>query len=155
MGEINDYVSPICLPYDNDSDNYMTNRMDVDGETREILTEVAGWGATNKVGRDPADVLQYLGVNVTDTDNCKDIYSKRGGVLNEKQICAGGEKGKDSCVGDSGSALMRSRPAGFLDQWDIIGVVSFGPRLCGTEGVPGVYTRVNSYIDWILDTVAQ
>jgi len=42
-----------------------------------------------------------------------------------------------------------------LDRWDLIGVVSFGPRLCGTEGVPGVYARVNSYLDWILDTVQQ
>ena len=41
------------------------------------------------------------------------------------------------------------------DRWDLIGVVSFGPRLCGTEGVPGVYARVNSYLDWILDTVGS
>jgi len=155
---INDFVSPICLPYANDNDDYMKNRIDVDGDEYMIETEVAGWGATNKVGRDPADVLQFLPVNVTDSDNCKEIYSKRGGILTGKQICAGGEKGKDSCVGDSGSALMRSRPptpTNPVDQWDIIGVVSFGPRLCGTEGVPGVYTRVNSYIEWILDTVSQ
>jgi len=62
---------------------------------------------------------------------------------------------QDSCVGDSGSGLMRSLPdrQRTIDRWDLIGVVSFGPRLCGTEGVPGVYTRVNSYLDWILDTV--
>ena len=41
------------------------------------------------------------------------------------------------------------------DRWDLIGVVSFGPRLCGTEGVPGVYASVNSYLDWILDTVGS
>ena len=61
-------------------------------------------------------------------------------------------------MGDSGSGLMRSVPdleAGPPDRWDLIGVVSFGPRLCGTEGVPGVYARVNSYLDWILDTVAS
>ena len=60
-------------------------------------------------------------------------------------------------MGDSGSGLMRSVPdlqtGG--DRWDLIGVVSFGPRLCGTEGVPGVYARVNSYLDWILDTVGS
>ena len=44
---------------------------------------------------------------------------------------------------------------GEVGRWDLIGVVSFGPRLCGTEGVPGVYARVNSYLDWILDTVAS
>ncbi len=56
-------------------------------------------------------------------------------------MCAGGEKDKDSCVGDSGSALMREND-GVSSPWKIIGVVSFGPRRCGTEGVPGVYTRV-------------
>jgi len=94
---------------------------------------------------------------VTDAEECKEIYAERGGVLTEKQICAGGVKGKDSCVGDSGSGLMRSLPdrQRTIDRWDLIGVVSFGPRLCGTEGVPGVYTRVNSYLDWILDTISS
>ena len=52
---------------------------------------------------------------------------------------------KDSCVGDSGSGLMRNvrELESGKERWDLIGVVSFGPRLCGTEGVPGVYARVN------------
>ena len=95
-------------------------------------------------------------------------------MLTGTQICAGGEAGKDSCVGDSGSGLMRlvlddevSDWSGLLlapSDWSmlqvspfyqshLIGVVSFGPRFCGTQGVPGVYSRVNSFLDWILDTV--
>jgi len=83
------------------------------------------------------------------------MYETRGGILTNKQICAGGEKGKDSCVGDSGSGLMRTDPnmTPGMEKWVLVGVVSYGPRLCGTEGVPGVYTRVQSYLDWILDTV--
>ena len=86
----------------------------------------------------------------------RDIYAQRGGSLTEKQICAGGEPGRDSCVGDSGSGLMRilGIDGGFPQSY-LIGVVSFGPRRCGTKGVPGVYTRVNSYLDWILDTVMK
>ena len=75
-------------------------------------------------------------------------------------MCAGGEDAKDSCVGDSGSALMREEgkvPKDILSKGHhkLIGVVSFGPRRCGTEGVPGVYSRVRSYLDWILDNVRQ
>jgi len=35
----------------------------------------------------------------------------------------------------------------------IYGIVSFGPKRCGKEGVPGVYTRVTKYIPWILSTM--
>jgi len=149
-----DYVSSICLPWADDNENYIDGaRSGADA----AITEVAGWGATTPTGRKPANVLQYLDVSVTDSEDCKDIYKERGGILGSSQICAGGVKGKDSCVGDSGSGLMRGLPDSsgdrVGDKWDLIGVVSFGPRLCGTEGVPGVYTRVNSYLEWILDTV--
>lgn len=53
-------------------------------------------------------------------------------------------------TGDSGGPLMslenqRQNPFYYLS-----GIVSFGPSPCGMEGWPGVYTRVNRYIDWIL-----
>ena len=46
----------------------------------------------------------------------------------------------------------RDKPTS-LPSWYIIGIVSFGPRRCGTDGIPGVYTRVRFYMDWILDNV--
>jgi len=148
----NEFVSEVCLPWWDESENYLSGRFG--GE--EAPVEVAGWGATTRRGGRPAQILQYLGVNVTDGEKCREIYAERGGTLTDKQICAGGEPGKDSCVGDSGSGLMRSlqRPGDFIERSQLIGVVSFGPRLCGTRGVPGVYSRVNSYLPWILDTVA-
>ena len=73
-------------------------------------------------------------------------------------MCAGGQAGKDSCVGDSGSALMREEKSKIIGQqrrYKLIGVVSFGPRLCGTKDIPGVYTKVRNYLDWILEHVRE
>ena len=58
-----DYVSLVCLPYYDDQETYSSNRF---GESN-----VAGWGATTGTGRNPATVLQYLSVNVTDSDQCR------------------------------------------------------------------------------------
>lgn len=31
----------------------------------------------------------------------------------------------------------------------LAGIVSRGPRTCGTASFPAIYTRVNQYLDWI------
>ena len=54
--------------------------------------------------------------------------------------------GKDSCNGDSGGPLIYREYSD--DPWHQIGLVSFGTKACG-KGVPGVYTRVAEYMDWI------
>lgn len=33
--------------------------------------------------------------------------------------------------------------------WIITGIVSFGPLNCGADGIPGVYTKVSSFLKWI------
>ena len=105
-----------------------------------------------------ADRLQHVNLKVVNSDECQAMYSKRGSkISNTSQLCAGGEEGRDSCVGDSGSALMASdtKPGEFFATWKLVGLVSFGPQKCGTENIPGVYSRVRHYIDWIIDIVTS
>jgi len=62
-------------------------------------------------------------------------------------ICAGyGEGGKNSCEGDSGGPLSCHAPDG---RWKLAGIVSWGPIWCSLANRPGVYTRVERYVDWI------
>ena len=54
--------------------------------------------------------------------------------------------GKDSCGGDSGGAFVTRINANY--PWYQLGIISFGSKKCG-QGVPGVFTKVTSYLDWI------
>lgn len=69
-------------------------------------------------------------------------------------MCAGGKDGKDSCGGDSGGPLIVKMQATTYDIRTFQqGIVSYGPKICGIQGLPGVYTRVAYYMDWILDNL--
>jgi len=63
-------------------------------------------------------------------------------------ICAGyGEGGKDLCSGDSGGPLSCHASDG---RWKLAGIVSLSsaPR-CALAKQPGIYVRVERYVDWI------
>ncbi len=59
---------------------------------------------------------------------------------------------KDSCKGDSGAPLVyRSVPN---MPWYLVGLVSYGTDPCGI-GKPGVYTKIDVYLDWISQTIKE
>ncbi|XP_052892810.1 phenoloxidase-activating factor 3-like [Anopheles moucheti] len=136
----NDNVSPICLP--------------VSPVMRTTLKFyfVAGWGATESAPF--SDKLQFTKLSLLANDECErqllivDPYTK----LNDNQICAIGTKLSDNCVGDSGGPLKSISVNARYVQY---GLVSFGLPTCGKQSAPGVYTRVESYINWILDNLEE
>ena len=112
-------------------------------------------------------------MNKNDMMNIMVMFQIQRVTLGDGQVCAGGEAG-DSCAGDSGSALMlevsstvlvtvltrltarclQVMTRNFDPRVLQVGVVSFGPRRCGTRGVPAIYTRVENYVPWIMDSLA-
>lgn len=73
------------------------------------------------------------------------------GLLNENQICAGEINGKDTCSGDSGGPLMLEHNVNSNYLIFLIGIVSYGPAVCGR--MPAVYTYVPNYINWINEVI--
>lgn len=92
-----------------------------------------------------------LRVPMFNKTRCTRRFRKLRSAVGEGQLCAGGEEGKDSCEGDSGGPLMQH--ARYGPPFYLRGVVSFGSTLCG-GGMPGVYTDVAYFMDWILENIS-
>ncbi|GBP04038.1 CLIP domain-containing serine protease 2 [Eumeta japonica] len=131
------FIKPICLPLSDELRRSSFSGWDI---------QVAGWGKTET--RSESDVKMKVRVPVVPIAECREVYQRVSRHISNKQLCAGGVEGQDSCRGDSGGALMGH--ASNSNNWITIGVVSYGPSPCGTKGWPGVYTRVGAYVDWIL-----
>ncbi|XP_054917899.2 uncharacterized protein [Dermacentor andersoni] len=135
---------PICLPTPT-----FTGRALTDQEAYVI-----GWGST-KFGGPSSKELREVSLPIWSNSECKKVYDPlnsqhidRG--ITKEQLCAGRkEGGVDACQGDSGGPLM------VLDsnkRWTLVGIVSFG-HSCASPNFPGVYTRTDSYLDWIRQNV--
>ncbi|XP_027701968.1 cationic trypsin-3-like isoform X2 [Vombatus ursinus] len=105
---------------------------------------ISGWGNTVSSGADYPDLLQCLKAPVLSDSTCRSAYP---GKITSNMICLGFlEGGKDSCQGDSGGPVVCD---GKLQ-----GVVSWGYG-CALKGLPGVYTKVCNYVNWIKQTIAS
>lgn len=69
-------------------------------EVSGAMATVSGWGTTAYEGS-VSDTLQKVLVPVLSKSNCVDTY---GTNIKSSMFCAG-EKGKDSCQGDSGGKI--------------------------------------------------
>jgi len=111
---------------------------------------VTGWGRVDPNNSTRPDVLQYAFIKRWSRQECRSTYDKFLANLDDvvyisnKMLCSGGKK-TDSCKGDSGSPLLQYDSK---SRFTIAGIVSFGPSVCG-GGVPGVFTRVQSFLPWI------
>ena len=90
-------------------------------------------------------------VPVVTNQVCDTVFRRQRTVIGPNQMCAGGENRRESCSGDSGGPLMAVNETG--PPYRAIGLVSFGVTRCGTKNVPGVYTRVGPYLNWIMDNI--
>lgn len=128
------YIKPICLPPN-------------DNVGKKLF--VAGWGKTEKGYS--SNIKLKVSVPLVGKQQCEERYRRAGVMLGFGQICAGGQRGKDSCTGDSGGPLMSvERGSDGAGRWIVVGVVSFGPSPCGLPNWPGVYSRVIDFVPWIL-----
>nr|CAH7731242.1 unnamed protein product [Callosobruchus chinensis] len=130
-------VQPICLPIED---------MDLSGK----FAVVTGWGVTEEGFKSPE--LLKASIPVMPINECRRIY-RHFAPIQDSQICAGGYAGRDSCGGDSGGPMNYVGMVDGSPRFVQYGIVSYGPRQCGTVEKPGIYTRVAYHLEWILDNL--
>ncbi|CAG2115125.1 unnamed protein product [Medioppia subpectinata] len=129
-------INSVCLP---------EKGLDVVG-----TATLSGFGQTGATAAQ-AEYLQKLDVPIYNHGQCGVNYRKFV-KINEFKICAGGKGGQDSCMGDSGGPLVQLNPKD--NRIQLVGIVSFGYP-CAVKDMPGVYTRVSNYIDWIIEATKE
>ncbi|SPP85382.1 blast:Scavenger receptor cysteine-rich domain-containing group B protein [Drosophila guanche] len=136
--KFSDYVQPICLPDKNAV--LQANRN----------CTISGWGSIKSGVSTPAQVLRSAELPILPDATCKQskVY---GSAMSEGMFCAGSmDESVDACEGDSGGPLVCSDDDGET----LYGLISWGQH-CGYMNRPGVYVRVNHYIDWIYEKINE
>lgn len=94
-----------------------------------------------------ASVLQEVSLPLVSYQDCLRHFPSYS-ITRDRHLCAG-ERGKDTCKGDSGGPLMcEVETQDEKKRWFLYGITSFGSRVkCG--GSYGVYSRVSEFSEWM------
>nr|AYV99565.1 venom polypeptide [Dolopus genitalis] len=126
--ELNQYINTVKLPKASQTD--LVGRMAV----------ASGWGKT--ADSEPgSSVLKFVNRKILDNSDCQQFF----GLILKTQLCMEGRNRKATCQGDSGGPLAIEDSDGSKV---IVGLTSFGGYSC-EKGIPVVFTRVSSFLDWI------
>lgn len=99
---------------------------------------ISGWGSLRETSSVLPNFLQKANVPIVARNKCEQNLGYR---IPREQICAGFVKGGiDACQGDSGGPFQLNGK--------LVGITSWGIG-CGRPYLPGVYTNVAFYRDWI------
>ncbi|XP_047994678.1 CLIP domain-containing serine protease 14D-like [Leguminivora glycinivorella] len=102
--------------------------------------------------------MLFVDVNINSPQHCKQQYdnittkknAREDNMLNK--ICGSYPAGSDTCP-VAGSPLMVHSTLRDRGRFVQYGVESYGPKLCGVNLLPEIYTDVTKYMTWILDTI--
>ncbi|EJK69075.1 hypothetical protein THAOC_09706 [Thalassiosira oceanica] len=118
--------------------------MDIDLDEEELpdeLREVEVYTISNNECDDSEGVI----------DGERDSYN---GQITSSMLCAEHPKRKDACQGDSGGPLVKKSGSGSGEEFELVGVVSWGVG-CAHDDFPGVYARVSAEYSWIKEEVCK
>ncbi|XP_077863476.1 atrial natriuretic peptide-converting enzyme-like [Saccoglossus kowalevskii] len=112
------------------------------------LGYIAGWGITEEDAEEVSTILQEAHVPLVALEECAGLLNIE---LHPGMQCAGYLTGGiDTCQGDSGGPLMIENTDD--GRWYLYGVTSFGYG-CARANMPGIYTKVNKYTDFLEEII--
>ncbi|KAL0275132.1 UNVERIFIED_CONTAM: hypothetical protein PYX00_003089 [Menopon gallinae] len=105
------------------------------------LAYVTGYGRQELRSSDQMRQLMAIEIPILKNKVCNEIIKIFNKQISDTLLCAGRKTGHaDACLGDSGGPMV-------VDDV-IVGITASGFG-CGRQGIPGIYTRVFEYLNWI------
>lgn len=117
--------------------------------------ELSGYGKHEESSPFFSERLKEAHVRLYPSSRCtsQHLFNK---TITGNMLCAGDTRSggnqdlHDACQGDSGGPLVCENKK----LMTLVGIISWGLG-CGQKDVPGVYTKVINYLDWIQDNMQQ
>ena len=141
-------IRPVCLPASSRAD-YAGRDAVTGGFGHTKVDRYEGKSLRKGQGRNFANHLQTLTVEIMDSDSCEESWAPLLGRFEASpdKLCAIKETG-DLCDGDKGGGLVVNTPSGP----ELVGVASFTVGCLSTfrnARLPIVYGKVAAILDWI------